>query len=51
MDAVKNLAGDGQADVGLDWTWLDDVTAADWQRYHDLMRSQLTFTLLFLCQY
>lgn len=32
------MAGNAQADIGLDYVWLDDVTYADWQRYHDLVR-------------
>ncbi|KAF8972697.1 hypothetical protein BDZ97DRAFT_1782239 [Flammula alnicola] len=35
---VKNLAERAQADLGLDYAWLEDVTYADWQKYHDLMR-------------
>jgi len=40
---VKNLAGDGQTDIGLDYSWLGDVTYEDWQRYHDLMRGWVPF--------
>ncbi|KAF9448945.1 hypothetical protein P691DRAFT_775049 [Macrolepiota fuliginosa MF-IS2] len=36
---VKTLAGQAQADLGLDYAWLDDVTYNDWQKYHDLMRT------------
>ena len=44
---VKALAERAQADLGIDYAWLDDVTYADWQRYHDLMRGKHTkFTLL-----
>lgn len=32
------MAENAQADIGLDYVWLDDVTYADWQRYHDLVR-------------
>ncbi|KAF8903508.1 hypothetical protein CPB84DRAFT_1845800 [Gymnopilus junonius] len=35
---VKNLAEQGQASIGLDYAWLEDVTYHDWQRYHDLIR-------------
>ena len=38
---MKELADAAQVSVGMDWTWLDDVTAKDWQRYHDLIRGQL----------
>jgi len=36
---IKLVAEQAQADLGLDYAWLDDVTYRDWQRYHDLMRS------------
>ncbi|KAF9482604.1 hypothetical protein BDN70DRAFT_990961 [Pholiota conissans] len=36
---VKSLADRAQADLGLDYAWLEDVTYADWQGYHDLMRA------------
>ncbi|KAF4610964.1 hypothetical protein D9613_006694 [Agrocybe pediades] len=35
---VKNVAERAQADIGLDYAWLEDVTYLDWQRYHDLAR-------------
>ena len=35
---MKLLAETAQADLGLNYAWLDDVTYLDWQRYHDLMR-------------
>ncbi|KAJ3571040.1 hypothetical protein NP233_g4014 [Leucocoprinus birnbaumii] len=35
---AKSLAERAQADIGLDYAWLDDVTYHDWQNYHDLMR-------------
>jgi len=38
---VANLAEEAQADLGLDYSWLDDVTVDDWTRYHDLMRCAL----------
>ena len=28
---MKNIAEDGQADIGLDYAWLDDVTYLDWR--------------------
>ncbi|THH12437.1 hypothetical protein EW146_g7696 [Bondarzewia mesenterica] len=37
-DEVRDLADRAQADVGLDYAWLDDVTYQDWQRYHDLLK-------------
>ncbi|KAF9650112.1 hypothetical protein BDM02DRAFT_1514412 [Thelephora ganbajun] len=41
--AVAELAEKAQADIGLDYSWLDDVTTDDWVRYHDLMRSSDSF--------
>lgn len=35
---IKDLAERAQADIGLDYAYLDDVTYHDWQRYHDLVR-------------
>lgn len=37
---VRNIADRAQADIGLDYAWLDDVTYDDWQRYHELERSE-----------
>ena len=37
---IKLVAEQAQANLGLDYAWLDDVTYHDWQRYHDLMRSE-----------
>jgi len=39
--AVAEFAEKAQADIGLDYSWLDDVTTDDWVRYHDLMRCAL----------
>ncbi|KAA1468908.1 hypothetical protein DENSPDRAFT_815552 [Dentipellis sp. KUC8613] len=41
---VRDLADTAQADIGIDYVWLDDVTYADWQRYHDLLRRSDNFT-------
>ena len=38
---VAELVEKAQADIGLDYSWLDDVTTDDWVRYHDLMRCEL----------
>lgn len=35
---VRDLSERAQADIGIDYAWLDDVTTRDWERYHDLMR-------------
>ncbi|KAF8625026.1 hypothetical protein AX17_006940 [Amanita inopinata Kibby_2008] len=40
---LKSLAEKAQADIGLDYAWLDDVTYDDWQKYHDLMRTAERF--------
>ncbi|KAG8744624.1 hypothetical protein FRC10_009849 [Ceratobasidium sp. 414] len=36
-DAIKALALEAQSDLGMDYAWLDDVTVADWSRYHALV--------------
>jgi len=36
-ETIKTLALEGQANVGMDYAWLDDVTVADWSRYHALV--------------
>ncbi|KAL5492501.1 hypothetical protein ACEPAI_3948 [Sanghuangporus weigelae] len=36
-NAVRAVAEDAQADIGLDYAWLDDVTYMDWKRYHALI--------------
>ena len=38
--AIKDLSSRAQEDLAMDYAWLDDVTYLDWQRYHDLMRSE-----------
>ena len=38
---VSDFSEKAQADIGLDYSWLDDVTTDDWVRYHDLMRCAL----------
>jgi len=40
---VQEVAEKAQADIGLDYAWLEDVTYQDWQRYHDLMRRYEAF--------
>ena len=35
---IKNMAEQAQANLGMDYAWLEDVSYLDWQRYHDLMR-------------
>lgn len=43
---MKDIADRAQADIGLDYAWLDDVTYDDWQRYHDLERSKSASAML-----
>ncbi|KAF7309451.1 hypothetical protein MIND_00315900 [Mycena indigotica] len=38
IEEVKAACGQAQADVGLELSWLHDVTYMDWQVYHDLAR-------------
>jgi len=33
----RAIADAGQADIGMDYAWLDDVSYLDWQRYHNLV--------------
>ena len=47
-EEVKDLAERGQADIGLDYAWLDGVTVADWTRYHDLLTSTSMILALLL---
>ncbi|CDO69647.1 hypothetical protein BN946_scf184851.g35 [Trametes cinnabarina] len=44
VDEVKDIVDRAQADIGLDYAYLDDVTYLDWQRYHDLARKGENFT-------
>ncbi|KAI0369129.1 hypothetical protein BV20DRAFT_1053422 [Pilatotrama ljubarskyi] len=43
-DEIKDIVDRAQADIGLDYAYLDDVTYMDWQRYHDLARKGDNFT-------
>lgn len=43
---VEKFADDAQADLGMDYAWLDDVCVKDWTRYHDLGRSKFEGVLL-----
>lgn len=47
ISQVKTLADRAQADLGMDYAWLDDVTYNDWQNYHDLMRGEFHCPRLF----
>jgi len=45
-NVIKDLASRAQGDLALDYTWLDDVTFLDWQKYHDLMRGKFEYVSL-----
>ncbi|KAF7345387.1 hypothetical protein MVEN_01556600 [Mycena venus] len=38
IQEVKDACSQAQGDVGLELSWLDDVTYMDWQVYHDLAK-------------
>ena len=46
---VRDVADDAQGDVGFDYIWLADVTYHDWNRYHDLVRSECFRVLKCIC--
>lgn len=46
---VRDVADDAQGDVGFDYIWLADVTYHDWNRYHDLVRSECFRVLECIC--
>ncbi|KIO34111.1 hypothetical protein M407DRAFT_150794 [Tulasnella calospora MUT 4182] len=39
VNEVRDLGATAQADLGLDYAWLDDVTVNDWARYHGLLNA------------
>ncbi|KAG9050428.1 hypothetical protein FS837_005501 [Tulasnella sp. UAMH 9824] len=39
VNEVRDLGATAQADLGLDYAWLDDVTVKDWARYHGLLNA------------
>lgn len=39
-EAVRDHAENAQVDIGMDYAYLDDASYQDWQRYHDLVRSE-----------
>jgi len=45
---VEELATRAQADLGMDYAWLRDVTYEDWQRYHKLLDTSKKFAGLYL---
>ncbi|GAA5933436.1 uncharacterized protein JCM15063_001313 [Sporobolomyces koalae] len=38
--SVSTLVAKAQEELGFGWTWLDDVTHKDWQRYHGLRKAE-----------
>ncbi|GAA5985721.1 hypothetical protein JCM5350_007469 [Sporobolomyces pararoseus] len=38
--SVSTLVEKAQEELGFGWTWLDDVTHKDWQRYHGLRKAE-----------
>ncbi|GAA5950498.1 hypothetical protein JCM10213_003596 [Rhodosporidiobolus nylandii] len=40
QQAVGELVAKAQSELGVGWTWLEDVTAKDWQRYHSLRKAE-----------
>ncbi|KII87285.1 hypothetical protein PLICRDRAFT_42929 [Plicaturopsis crispa FD-325 SS-3] len=41
---VREFASAAQADLGMDYAWLEDVTTIDWARYHELMDQSTDYT-------
>lgn len=39
VNEVRDLGATAQADLGLNYAWLDDVTVHDWARYHSLLNA------------
>ena len=33
---LEDIANEAQADLGMEYAWLDDVSTHDWTRYHKL---------------
>ncbi|GAA5960833.1 hypothetical protein JCM3765_000832 [Sporobolomyces pararoseus] len=38
--SISSLVEKAQEELGFGWTWLDDVTHKDWQRYHGLRKAE-----------
>jgi hypothetical protein len=45
-DEVKAFADKAQNDLIADYSWLDDVTHRDWERYHKLMFRELSSVMI-----
>ncbi|KAL7409409.1 hypothetical protein BDY24DRAFT_219945 [Mrakia frigida] len=41
FEKVNNVASQATAELGMPYAWLDDVTVADWTRYHKLPQMAL----------
>ncbi|GAA5824951.1 hypothetical protein JCM11251_006036 [Rhodosporidiobolus azoricus] len=39
-EAVAALVAKAQSELGVGWTWLEDVRAKDWTRYHSLRKAE-----------
>ncbi|GAA5906187.1 hypothetical protein JCM6882_006071 [Rhodosporidiobolus microsporus] len=39
-EAVAALVAKAQSELGVGWTWLEDVRPKDWQRYHSLRKAE-----------
>ncbi|GAA5983436.1 hypothetical protein JCM11641_007848 [Rhodosporidiobolus odoratus] len=40
QQAVSALVAQAQSELGVGWTWLEDVAPRDWQRYHSLRKAE-----------
>ncbi|KAF8522999.1 hypothetical protein JB92DRAFT_1644485 [Gautieria morchelliformis] len=47
-EEVTEMAHRAQADIGIDYSWLADVSYEDWQRYHKLVDTSKKFADLYL---
>lgn len=50
MNEVRDLGATAQADLGLDYAWLDDVTVKDWAvsgafSYHETIFAHHTISI------
>ncbi|KAG2011355.1 hypothetical protein CC2G_011486 [Coprinopsis cinerea AmutBmut pab1-1] len=42
-ESIKKLAERAQADIAMDYAWLEDVSTKDWANYHELMTTYEDF--------
>ena len=40
VEKLRQLAEEAQADLKMDYAWLEDVTYEDWEQYNHLMKSK-----------